>query len=86
MGLSHLDAVSAARAVLRECLPLRLPLHFLRLCDRAPPARRFAGQARSHICCNVPNLSGHGCQPWWVDWISELALLPHHLSQAIHPG
>ncbi len=24
-----------------------------RLQDRAPPARRFAGQARSHICCNV---------------------------------
>ncbi len=20
--------------------------------------------ARSHICCNVPNLSGHGCPPW----------------------
>jgi len=26
------------------------PQHFLRLQDRAPPARRFAGQARSHIC------------------------------------
>jgi hypothetical protein len=57
---------------------------FWRLWDRAPPARRFAGQARSHICCNVPNLSGHGCQPWWDGCISGLALLPPHWSQALH--
>jgi len=34
----------------------------------------------------VPNLSGHGCQPWWGNWISGFALLPPHLPQVLHQG
>ena len=42
------SAEDRSRATMGQSTPLQRPQ------DRAPPARRIAGQARSHICCNVP--------------------------------
>ncbi|WP_368681554.1 hypothetical protein [Pseudomonas sp. SID14000] len=56
--------------------------------DRAPPARRFAGQARSHICCNVPMPVGEALSAWgaWLGAGDAAAMPTQKSSQPTKAG
>ncbi len=64
----------------------RMTVEMQRPCDRAPPARRFAGQARSHICFGPVTPVKSPLSALFVPFDIEGGAIALHSSSAIHQG
>jgi|GEM_PF-3689104 len=75
------------RVMATRCMPVDLQ----RSPDRAPPARRIAGNAGSHICCNAPwpvrsPLSAFGCSAMYRVEAVGLGGIPSRTNKAVNYG